>query len=355
MLYCIFQIWHFLFYLSRARVQVKGYIAFRGECWFEIASSCFGEFPGCFEVCTPLSVLTLTQRAMAAAIYTSCGRIGFPHVTDFFSFFSARLSLEFSHATDMGVGVGEIIERRIKRSAFSSSYALLFYVVIFCRCWVLCVQPRRLSYSKEPGSQSESPNQCISYNSHSLLILPLKFMLLFSGTPCCGPRCLPHRRVTVTQECWARCRVIPSDAPQLPKNHIHRHYRTISHRPHWNTTHTKSESPALPALLLAFFFFFNSINNGKCKSPEQMLREKRLKKNWGRWRVGRTERKKKKNTSGEQNNPAGPPLPLEASEVTLCFCEGACEQNGLWSWVTALYCGITTATTKPLQKCAGWL
>lgn len=54
-------------------------------------------------------------------------------------------------------------------------------------------------------------------------------------------------------------------------------------------------------------------------------------------------------------NPAGPPLPLEVSEVTLRFCEGTCEQNALWSWVTALYCGITTATTKPLQKCAGWL
>lgn len=39
--------------------------------------------------------------------------------------------------------------------------------------------------------------------------------------------------------------------------------------------------------------------------------------------------RRKKNTSGEQKNPAGPPLPLEASEVTLCFCEGACEQNGL--------------------------
>lgn len=35
------------------------------------------------------------------------------------------------------------------------------------------------------------------------------------------------------------------------------------------------------------------------------------------------------NTSGRGENPAGPPLPLEASEVTLCFCEGACEQNGL--------------------------
>lgn len=71
---------------------------------------------------------------------------------------------------------------------------------------------------------------------------------------------------------------------------------------------------------------------------------------------GKTEREEEEEkTSGEQKNPAGPPLPLEASEVTLCFCEGACEQNGLWSWVTALYWGITTATTKPMQKCAGRL
>lgn len=34
---------------------------FQREHWFKIASSCFVEIPGCFEVCTPLSVLTLTQ------------------------------------------------------------------------------------------------------------------------------------------------------------------------------------------------------------------------------------------------------------------------------------------------------
>lgn len=34
----------------------------------------FGEFPSCFEVCTPLSALTLTQRGMDGAIFISCGR-----------------------------------------------------------------------------------------------------------------------------------------------------------------------------------------------------------------------------------------------------------------------------------------
>lgn len=134
-------------------------------------------------------------------------------------------------------------------------------------------------------------------------------------------------------------------------------------RAHWNTTHQTwitsiARSPACSFSFLSLSLFFYSINNSKCKSPEQMLREKkkRSKKNRGRWGGwGGQKERGKKNTRGEQNNPAGPPLPLEASEVTLCFCEGACEQNGLWSWVTALYCGITTATTKPLQKCAGWL
>lgn len=65
--------------------------------------------------------------------------------------------------------------------------------------------------------------------------------------------------------------------------------------------------------------------------------------------------KEKNEHKWEGENPAGPPLPLEASEVTLCFCEGACEQNALWSQAPALYWGITTATTKPMQKCAGWL
>lgn len=83
---------------------------FQRECWFEIASSCFGEFPGCFEACTPLSVLTLTQRATAAAIYTSCGRIGFPHVTVFFSV-RAMLSLESGHCG--AFSVSEII-REVK-------------------------------------------------------------------------------------------------------------------------------------------------------------------------------------------------------------------------------------------------
>lgn len=40
----------------------------------------FGEFPSCFEVCTPLSALTLTQRGMNGAIFIYCGRGAFPGI-----------------------------------------------------------------------------------------------------------------------------------------------------------------------------------------------------------------------------------------------------------------------------------
>lgn len=111
---------------------------------------------------------------------------------------------------------------------------------------------------------------------------------------------------------------MPSDPLQctyVSKSHIHCHYRTIS-LDLIEAPHTKPESPASFALLLEvfFFFFFNSINNGKCKSPKQMFREKKMVE-----REPRTIKRRgnRKNTSEEQNNPAGPPLPLETSEVTL--------------------------------------
>lgn len=56
--------------------------------------------------------------------------------------------------------------------------------------------------------------------------------------------------------------------------------------------HTRPESPASPTLLLAVFFkIYYSINNTKCKSPEQMLREKKIGEErrtggWWRGRVG---------------------------------------------------------------------
>lgn len=154
---------------------------------------------------------------------------------------------------------------------------------------------------------------------------------------------------------------MPSDplrCTSTSKSHIHRRYRTIKPRLHWNTTQRTWITSIARSPACTFFFIIPSTTasvnlRSKCSGGEK---KKKIGGTTGDDEEREnTEKGRKKNTSGEQNNPAGPPLPLEASEVTLCFCEGACEQNGLWSWVTALYCGITTATTKPLQKCAGWL
>lgn len=177
------------------------------------------------------------------------------------------------------------------------------------------------------------------------------------GTPCCGPHCLPHRRVTVTQECWARCRVIPFDAPPLSRATFIAAIAQSAYAPlKYHTPNLSRPLSCLQFINFFYFLFFYSINNCKYKSPEQMLRRrKKIGEELGTMKTGENQKEGGGNTSGEQNNPAGPPLPLEASEVTLCFCEGACEQNALWRWVTALYCGITTATTEPPQKCARWL
>ena len=116
-------------------------------------------------------------------------------------------------------------------------------------------------------------------------------MLLFSGTPCCGPHCLPP------QEGHGDTRVLgqmPSDplrCTSTSKSHIHRHYRTISLQTLIEIPHTEPESPASPALLACFFFlFFYSINNGKCKSPREEL---------GTMKRVKTEREEKKNTQVE--------------------------------------------------------
>lgn len=151
----------------------------------------------------------------------------------------------------------------------------------------------RLPCSKAPRSQWESPNQCMSYSSHSLLILPLKFMLLFRETPYCGPRCLPDRRVTVTQECWGRCQVIPpKHLLSLPRpTSIATAGQSEKASIKYHTPNLNYQQRPLSSLLLAVFFFFSI--SSECKSPEQML-WKRLEKKWGRWRGGQAERKRSK-------------------------------------------------------------
>jgi len=224
------------------------------ECWFEIASSCFGEFPFCFEVCTPLSVLTLTQRATTVAIYTSCGRIGFPHVTDLFlNLFYLAEDIPRIQPCCIVACRSLCVNWRPQKNISDNHKCFCF--VIFHSCWGSYVYPRRLPCGKALGSQSESPNQCISYNSHSLLILPLKFMLLFSETPCCGPHCLPNRRVTTDTRVLGQMPSDPFWCTSASKSHIHRHERTISQDLN-EIPHTKPKLPALPALPLAVFFSF---------------------------------------------------------------------------------------------------
>lgn len=187
--------------------------------------------------------------------FPPCNRL-YPPPFFFFSFFFSTEAIP-CHRIE-----SELAYYQKNPSCVQWPYMLLFYVVIF----TVMVRPRWLRYSKVPGSQSESPSQCISYNSHSLLILPLKFMLPLIETPYCGPCCLPYRRVMVTQECWTRCWVIPSDVPPLPKATsiaaIGQSTELI------DIPHTKPESLALPTFLLAFF----SISYSYCKSRDQMLR-----------------------------------------------------------------------------------
>lgn len=185
-----------------------------GERRFKIAGSCFGEIPARFEVRTPLGVLTLTQSAVAAAIYTSCGRIGPPtnpptliFLKRFSSFFPSWLAIPLAGFTNASarnqkthkkthlVSVGRlrwVLFIYFAFFSFSSSFSCCY----FRRPGASTPSPR-LASQVPRGSQSESPNQCISSNSHTLLILPLKFMLLFpaGGPPAgWGPRRPPYSR-----------------------------------------------------------------------------------------------------------------------------------------------------------------
>lgn len=187
-----------------------------GERRFKIAGSCFGEIPARFEVCTPLGVLTLTQSAVAAAIYTSCGRIGPPtnpptliFLKRFSSFFPSCLAIPLAGFTNASARNQKMHKKKkpiSSQSAVRAGFYLFISPFFFLSSSFSCCYFRRpgastpspwLASQVPRGSQSESPNQCISSNSHTLLILPLKFMLLFpaGGPPAgWGPRRPPYSR-----------------------------------------------------------------------------------------------------------------------------------------------------------------
>lgn len=107
---------------------------------------------------------------MAAAIYTSCGRKGFPHAqtspptTTLFSFSKATPSL----STELGVSYHIIKDVQMHRALVDCARSC--FMLLFSRLHHV------YAVSDTTGSQSEGPSQCISYNSHTLLIHPLKFM-----------------------------------------------------------------------------------------------------------------------------------------------------------------------------------
>lgn len=101
------------------------------------------------------------------------------------------------------------------------------------------------------GSQSEGPSQCISYNSRTLLIHPLKFMS-FHRDPLRWPS-LP-----LSQEGHGDTRVPGTDAQWFPPMHLY------SQKPYQSRHHGyKQESPAItltltPSTPLPPFFFLST-------------------------------------------------------------------------------------------------
>lgn len=119
-----------------------------------------------------------------------------------------------------------------------------------------------LKYSHNPSSRSvvkeSKPMHLLQFSqsidSHSEIYVALQ------GTPPAVALAAPppERRVTVTQERWARCQVIPTDTPFTSKSHIHRNCRTIRKDPN-EKPHTKAELPTVLTLLLEGFSFFNQV------------------------------------------------------------------------------------------------
>lgn len=222
--------------------------SFQRECWFEIASSCFGEFPGCFEVCTPLSVLTLTQRAMAAAIYTSCGRIGFPHVTDFFFFFYSFFFWGYPRNSAMPQKWAEELLWQSKKDAQNRlvfadhtrcCFMLLFFAAVEdCSC--------DFHIAKYQGH-----SQRVQTNA-SLTILTVYWFSLWNL--CCFSAGPPTVALTASPTGGSRWhKSVGPDAEWSPPMHLR------FQKPHPSPDlieipHTRPESPASPTLLLAVFF-----------------------------------------------------------------------------------------------------
>lgn len=215
--------WTFSSPVISCQRQVEGYAADSRDADLKLPAVVLEYSLVCFEVYTPQSVLTSIRRA--TAVFTSYGRIGLT------SMFFCLFVLEGISKCDY-------------------------------RCSFLLVKNRicilRYSYSKSTWiTVTESKPMQLSQFSQSIDSLS-EIYVAFQGRPpavALAAPSPPYRRVTVTQERWARCRVIPTDTPFASKSHIHRNCRTI--REDLNEIpHTKPELPAELTLLLDVFFFF---------------------------------------------------------------------------------------------------
>lgn len=117
------------------------------------------------------------------------------------------------------------------------------------------------------GSQSEGPSQCISYNSHTLLIRPLKFMS-FQRDPLWWPS-LP-----LSQKGHGDTRAPGTVAQWFSPMHLRLQSHITPDIMDINRNHQLSLSLPPPAL-------FFSISNSYCKSLERMRGEIKIERTTG--------------------------------------------------------------------------
>ena len=168
---------------------------------------------------------------------------------------------------------------------------LLFYVVIFT-----VVKDCRCALADFDIAKYQGHSQRVQTNA-SLTILTVYWFSLWNL--CCFSVGPPTVALTASPTGGSRWH-----KSSTSKSQIHRRYRTIKPRPHWNTTQQTWITSIARSPACTFFFFLNSIDNSKCKSPEQMLwREKKKKKrSWeqmGTRKWGKTQRKGEKKTQVE--------------------------------------------------------
>lgn len=182
---------------------------FQRERWFKIASSCFGEIPGCFEVCTPLSVLTLTQWRepwLQLFIHVVGEKVSPMHRPAplpplFFPCSKATSSLSTELVSY------HIIKGHPNASCLSGLPALVFHVVVFA----ITPRPRCLCYNRVTVRGSH-PMHLLQF-SHS--IDSLAEIYVFSARPPAAALAASLTRGSWWQQSEG------TDAQWFPPMHLH--------------------------------------------------------------------------------------------------------------------------------------